>query len=120
MSDAPSQTPRPVSPVAILAALAGFCLFLFLVRLAYVRNLPPPPQDLAAEKLTPDLAWKATPAARRANLDELRAKQAKQAASYAWIDQGKGIVQLPIDRAMELFVRDTRAKTAVPPAPASP
>ena len=29
-------------------------------------------------------------------------KQAKQAASYAWVDQKAGVVQLPIDRAMEL------------------
>jgi hypothetical protein len=62
--------------------------------------------------LTADLQWKATPEARRAYLDELRAKQAKQAASYAWVDQGKGVVQIPIDRAMDLVVGQFGAKSA--------
>jgi hypothetical protein len=120
MSDLPSHPPRPVSPVAILAALAGFCLFLALVRLVYVRDLPPAPQNMAADKLTADLAWKATPAARKAYLDELRAKQGKQAASYAWIDRDKGLVQLPIDRAMDLIARDNSSKPQAPAGPASP
>jgi hypothetical protein len=120
MSDAPSHAPRPVSPLAIVAALAGFSLFLVIVRLVYVRDLPPAPQNQAAEKLTADLAWKATPVARRAYLDELREKQAKQAASYAWIDRGKGVVQIPIDRAMELIVRDDAARSAGHAGPSSP
>jgi hypothetical protein len=33
------------------------------------------------------------------------AKQQKQAASYAWVDRKAGVVQLPIDRAMELVVQ---------------
>jgi hypothetical protein len=48
------------------------------------------------------LAWKATPASRKEALLALREKQAKQAASYAWVDQKAGVVQLPIERAMEL------------------
>jgi hypothetical protein len=109
-----------VSPLAILAALAGFSLFLVIVRLAYVGDQPPAPQNQAAEKLTADLAWKATPATRRAYLDELRAKQARQAASYAWIDRGKGVLQIPIGRAMELIVRDNAAKPAGRAGPSSP
>jgi hypothetical protein len=112
MSDLPHHPPRPVSPAAILAVLAGFCLFFVLVRLVYLGTPPPAPQDVAAEKLTADLGWRATPAARRAYLDELRAKQEKQLASYAWIDRDKGVVQLPIDRAMELVVRDSRPNPA--------
>jgi hypothetical protein len=49
------------------------------------------------------LGWKATPASRKESLLALREKQAKQAASYAWVDQKAGVVQLPIDRAMELI-----------------
>jgi hypothetical protein len=120
MSDAPPHAPRPVPPLAIVAAMAGFCLFLVIVRMVYVRDLPPAPQNQAAERLTADLAWKATPATRRAYLDELREKQAKQAGSYAWIDRGKGVVQIPIERAMELIVRDNAAKPAGQAGPSSP
>ena len=120
MSDATPRRPRPVSPAAILAALAGFSLFLVLMRLVYMRDLPPAPQNMAADRLTADLSWKATPEARRAYLDELRAKQAKQAASYAWVDRNKGIVQLPIERAMELVVRDVQAKSTGRTGPSSP
>ena len=120
MNDAPSNAPRPVSPVAIIAALAGFSLFLVVMRLVYVRDLPPAPQNQAAEKLTADLAWKATPVARRAYLDELRARQGRQAASYAWIDRKKGVVQLPIERAMELVVRESGAKSPGQSGPSLP
>jgi len=38
------------------------------------------------------------------------AKQEKQAASYGWVDRKAGIVQVPIERAMELVVQDYSAK----------
>ena len=55
-----------------------------------------------AEGVPADQAWQATPEARRKYMLELRAKQEKQLASYAWVDQKSGVVQLPIDRAMAL------------------
>jgi hypothetical protein len=120
MTDLPAHPPRPVSPVAIIAALVGFSLFLIFVRLAYVRYLPPATQNIPAEKIAAGMEWQDTPAARKAYLDELRAKQVQQLSAYAWIDQSKGVVQLPIDRAMELVVRDTNAKAHAKPAPSSP
>lgn len=36
------------------------------------------------------------------NLAELRAAEAEAINSYGWVDPGKGIVQLPLDRAVEL------------------
>ncbi len=102
MTDSSARTPRPVSLVAILAVLACFALFLLLIDVTYLRHRSDAPQNSAAEKLSSDQAWKATPAARQAYLDELRAKQQKQASSYAWVDRKAGIVQVPIDRAMEL------------------
>jgi len=41
---------------------------------------------------------------------DLRDKQQAQAAAYAWVDQPKGIVQLPLDRAMELTVQEINAR----------
>jgi hypothetical protein len=46
-----------------------------------------------------------TPEERLAKLEELRANEQKHRQSYAWIDQSAGVVQLPIDRAMELTVQ---------------
>jgi hypothetical protein len=111
MSDSAAPAPRPVSLVTILAIFGCFALFFILVRFAY--NSHPPayiPEDEVAEKLGDDLKWQATPESRLAYLQDLRAKQDKQATSYGWVDQKTGVVQLPIDRAMELVVRDYGTK----------
>jgi hypothetical protein len=110
MSDTLQPKPRPVSLLAILAILACFALFLVPVRLLYLRNLPPPPQNQAPEQLAKDILWKATPESRRAYMLDLVARQEKQAASYAWVDRKNGVVQVPVERAMELVVQEYSAK----------
>ena len=45
-------------------------------------------------------------ALRRKNLAELRALNAEALANYAWVDQAKGIVRLPIEHAMKLTVAE--------------
>ena len=62
---------------------------------------PPPPQA----RLLLDSAE-----ARRKALTDLRAAEATQTTSYAWIDKDKGVVQLPLERAMELTVKQYGAK----------
>ena len=105
MSDPQSPSPRPVSLVTILAILGCFALFLFLLYLGYVSHRPALAQNIAAEQLPDNMKWEATPEGRSAYLADLRAKQQKQATTYAWVDQKAGVVQLPIDRAMELTVQ---------------
>lgn len=39
---------------------------------------------------------------RRKNLADLRAANAEALNNYAWVDQGKGLVRVPVDRALEL------------------
>lgn len=51
-----------------------------------------------------------TPADRKALLTEHRAAEQVAATSYAWIDRQAGTVRLPIDRAIELTVRDHAKK----------
>jgi len=104
MSDTTAQAPRPVSLVTIMFVLALFTAFAFLVS-HYYKPFATVPQNQEAEHLPKDLAWKATPGSRRQALAELREKQTKQAASYGWVDQKTGVVQLPIERAMELTVQ---------------
>ncbi|HZC36680.1 MAG TPA: hypothetical protein VE242_13745 [Chthoniobacterales bacterium] len=43
------------------------------------------------------------------NLSDLNAENQKVLTSYRWIDKGKGIVGIPIDRAMQLEVADLAA-----------
>ena len=108
MSDAPAQSPAP-RPVSLFVTAGVFILlgiFWFVTVRVYVPGHPPAPQNEAPDNLPKDLAWKATPALRRAALLDLRKAQATQAVSYAWIDRKAGTVQLPIGRAMELIVQE--------------
>ena len=110
MSDQPDPAPRPVSLVAVAALFVLLSLFGLITLRVYTHHRPAAPQNEAPENLTKDLLWKATPESRKAALLDLRKKQAEQAASYAWVDQKKGIVQLPVERAMELIVEEHGAK----------
>lgn len=51
-----------------------------------------------------------TAAERKALLTEHVDKEHAAATSYAWVDQQAGTVRLPIDRAIELTVRDHARK----------
>ena len=55
--------------------------------------------------------------AREKKLHDARNAAAQELNSYAWVDKGKGIARIPIDRAMELTLRDLASKK---PAPANP
>jgi len=106
MSDEPAPLPRPASLAAVAAIFALLSLFWVLAVAVYVGGRPPAPQNEAPENLPKELAWKATPATRRDYLADLREKQMMQATSYGWVDRKTGVVRLPIDRAMELVVRE--------------
>ena len=55
--------------------------------------------------------------ARSKKLNDARNAATQELNSYAWVDKGKGIARIPIDRAMELTLRDLTLKK---PAPANP
>jgi hypothetical protein len=55
--------------------------------------------------------------AREKKLNDTRNAATQELNSYAWVDKGKGIARIPIDRAMELTLRDLASKK---PAPANP
>ena len=94
-----SNTQNKTSWGTIAAVLGGFALFALIVALAYLPQRPAPITQGAV-----------SPAERAQRLSDLRAKEAKQANSYAWLDQQKGVVQLPIDRAVELTIQEINAK----------
>jgi hypothetical protein len=106
MTEPTAPAPRPVSTLAVLAIFVVLSLFGLMAQKFYLNGGSPAPQNEKADNLGKDQEWKETPAARRAYLKSLREAQAKQATSYAWVDQKAGIVQIPIDRAMDLVVAE--------------
>ncbi len=113
-STATSQPARPVSLFTIVFLLAVFAAFLLVIRWFYQ------PSDTAAfnaradnypsKKQAEEVQWRATSESRRQSLTALQAEEAKKTASYAWVDQQAGVVQLPIERAMELTAQKYGAK----------
>jgi hypothetical protein len=55
--------------------------------------------------------------AREKKLNDARNAATGELSSYAWVDKGKGIARIPIDRAMQLTLRDLASKK---PSPANP
>jgi hypothetical protein len=79
--------------VLVIGAVAG----LTAVYRAYVPNpSPPPPQAFPEPQVRPDEAQQ---------LRRLLSEQRARLAGYAWADRDKGLVRIPIDRAMQLLVQ---------------
>ena len=69
---------------------------------------------------------------RRKNLITVRAESEQALKNYAWQDQGKGLVRLPVERAMEVALQEwqnpqaarsnliVRVEKAAAPAPKAP
>ena len=55
--------------------------------------------------------------ARKEKLKTTRNTANKELNAYAWVDKAKGVARIPIDRAMQLTLRDLASKK---PAPANP
>lgn len=88
------QPARDRSALAYVAGILGAFLIVAALVLAMQRYLQPPPADGAR-------------AAERAKaLADLRAAEAEASSTPLWIDQGKGLVRLPIEVAVKLVERD--------------
>ncbi len=81
------------------AALGGFLIFVLILVIAYLPNKAPPLPEGTK-----------TPEERATILRELRARETAAATSYGWVDQSKGVVRIPIERAMQLTVEEFKAK----------
>lgn len=96
MSDSPDNAaPRPVSLFTVLAIFVTFGAFLLLVYYVY---LPKQSGSFSGDGIH-------TAQQRLDNLKALREKQNAQATKYGWVDQKAGVVQIPIERAMDLTVQ---------------
>lgn len=102
-----SPTPER-APVSFRAWLGIVLLFLFFGIFVLVLIAATPHGNNYEEKRAE---------AREKKLSDARKTAAQELNSYAWVDKGKGIARIPIDRAMELMLPDLASKK---PAPANP
>jgi hypothetical protein len=65
---------------------------------------PPAPMEAAnPQKTPPEPRLEAQP---RMDLSKFRASEEERVNSYGWIDPAKGIVRIPISRAMDLVAKE--------------
>lgn len=99
----------PVFTAVVVIAAAVFCGWLvnryYHPAPAFDNRGTANPADFAEEQ-----RWKLTPEGRAKALADLQQKEQAQAGSYGWVDQSKGVVRLPIDRAIELTVKEHARK----------
>jgi len=108
MADAESL-PQAVQSRAPLSTWLGIVLLFALFGAIVLAVVGPTPRGADYEQKRAK--------AREEKLKTLREADAKQLMTYGWIDKNKGVVHLPIERAMELTVTEFSSKH---PAPAYP
>ena len=94
------QTPER-SPISFGAWLGVVLLFLFFGIFVLVLVAATPHGNTYEAKRAE---------AREKKLNDARNAAAKELNSYAWVDKGKGIARIPIDRAVQLTVRELASK----------
>jgi hypothetical protein len=100
VSATPPQTPER-SPISFGAWLGIVLLFLFFGIFVLVLVAATPHGDTYEAKRAQ---------AREKKLNDARNAATKELNSYAWVDKGKGIARIPINRAVQLTVRELASK----------
>jgi cell division protein FtsN len=110
------NVPLVVRIVVILAAALVVLVFLVVFLFHHFNHEYPSRTSEAAPVVTSaDLPPQPRPQVDpKHELEEVRAREDQHLDHYAWVDQQKGVAQIPIDRAMALWV-----KNYLPSAPAT-
>ena len=88
----PVDVPRKSYVLTVIGVVASLLLFLAIMLIAYLPNRPTPVNEEIVEE-------------RRLKYSEMSAKQSALMEQYQWVDQEKGVVRIPIKRAMALTVQ---------------
>jgi lysylphosphatidylglycerol synthetase-like protein (DUF2156 family) len=91
-------TPAKSHLWTIVAVIGACAIFVLILVVAY---LP--------QKAAPVAEGSKTPEERAAILAEHRANARTLTSTYGWVDQQKGVVRLPVDRAVELTIQELNA-----------
>ena len=102
MSDVPVLKPVWPTALAVVGVFAIFLLFWVVVR------QPSPVFDQIAS-IPPEEQWRFSDEGSKARLVEVQGRVRSEINTYKWIDQNAGVVQLPLDRAIELTVNELSA-----------
>ncbi|MFT3869492.1 MAG: hypothetical protein QM715_13640 [Nibricoccus sp.] len=96
MSDAASKSGFLTTAAAVVG---GFLIFVLILVIAYLPGKPAPLPEGTK-----------TPQERAQILRDMRAKETAATTTYGWVDQSKGVVRIPVDRAMQLTIDELNAK----------
>lgn len=88
-------------------------LFEYFEQRAIRRDVPLPPM-LETREIPPEPRLQVVPAA---DLQRLRATEQELLTTYGWVDRERGIVRIPVERAMDLLLE---RGLVLPPRPRSP
>ena len=101
------ESPK-VSTLTVLTILVMLLVFVGLVWIAFLQKeaIPTSTEQTRAERLK--------------NLAQLNADNQKTLTTYHWVDKSKGIVGIPINRAMELVLKDLAANHPHAAGPVNP
>ncbi len=83
-----------------LAVIGGFAIFAIILAVAYLPNKQDLPRGVGSKSREEG----------KAILKELHGAEQAAATTYAWIDKDKGVVRLPLDRAIELTIQERKKK----------
>jgi hypothetical protein len=103
-----SSAKAEVSTLTVLTILVMLLVFVGLVWIVFLQRqaIPTSTEQTRAERLK--------------NLAQLNADNQKTLTTYHWVDKSKGIVGIPINRAMELVLKDLAANHPHAAGPANP
>ena len=97
MSNTPAENQSPIDKARTAAlAIGGLGTFLLVALLVVAMRHYTRPEPVGANRVEE----------RYKNLQEQRAVDAKALNEYDWQDKDKGIVRLPVQRAMELTLQE--------------
>src|SRR5438309_11929973 len=105
MADVTSPPTPAQPPISFGAWLAIVLLFLFFGIFVLVLVAAAPHGNTYEQKRAK---------AREEKLKTIREAATKDLNSYAWVDKGKGIAHIPIERAMQLTLSDLASKKPAP------
>ncbi|HVX16364.1 MAG TPA: hypothetical protein VHC22_34580 [Pirellulales bacterium] len=104
--------PMVLAALALAASVALVCLFLiwFFGRLdAGAKQHDPRLSPLAGDQSPPTPRLQTNPAK---DLESMRKAEERALSTYRWIDKERGVVQLPVERAIDLLVAEGLPKTS--------
>jgi hypothetical protein len=95
MDNSNQQRPSKSGLLPLILTIGGFCLFAIIIAYAWKDHSP---STVARGGLTP---------VERFDLLRLHREEAdKNLTTYGWVNKEEGVVRIPIERAMELTLKD--------------